>query len=128
MVIVVALAGMLLLIPLVLFFSIFVENILFLDSLIAAILFAVWLRTVTGIHPVFCILSGVALLIVLMMLYMQCYLFWIFTSISTFMWGYMSALLLHDITNDWIWGIFLGMVAGAIVLMLHMYVRYTITG
>ena len=63
MVFIIALAGMLLLIPAILFLTLFVENILFLDSLIIAVAGAVWIRSMTGMHPVFCILCGIGLLI-----------------------------------------------------------------
>ena len=123
MVFIIILAGLFLLIPAVLFFTLFIENILFLDSLIIAVTGAVWIRAVTGIHPVFGILCGIGLLAGLMLLYTQRHVFWIFTVISTIMWGSMIGYLLHDITNDWIWGIFIGMAVGVAAMVFHIAAR-----
>ena len=82
MVIIILIAGLILLIPTILFLTLYVENILFLDSLILSVFSAIWVRTITGIHPVFCILVGIAVLAGTMMLYAQRCLFWIFTAMS----------------------------------------------
>ena len=55
--------------------------------------------------------------------YSQRCLFWIFTAASSMLWSYMVSYILHDITNDWIWGIFLGLAAGGITLAFHMAAR-----
>ena len=39
------------------------------------------------------------------------------------LWGYMVSYILHDITNDWIWGIFLGLAAGAVSMVFHVGAR-----
>ena len=119
MVFIIVLAGTLLLIPAILFLTLFMENILFLDSLIIAVAGAVWIRSMTGMHPVFCILCGIGLLAGSMLLYTQRHVFWIFTVMSSVVWGSMIGHLLHDITNDWIWGIFIGMVVGAVAIFFH---------
>ena len=119
MVFIIAPAGMLLLIPEILFLTLFVENILFLDSLIIAVAGAVWIRSMTEMHPVFCILCGIGLLAGSMLLYTQRHVFWLFTVMSSVVWGSMIGHLLHDITNDWIWGIFIGMVVGAAAIFFH---------
>ena len=123
MVIIFLIAGLFLLIPAILFLTLYVENILFLDSLILSVITAFWIRAMAGIHPVFCILTGVAVLVGMMKLYSQRYLFWIFTAASSLLWGYMVSYILHDITNDWIWGTFLGFAAGGITLAFHMAAR-----
>lgn len=123
MVFIIILAGLFLLIPVLLFLTLFMENILFLDSLIIAVAGAIWIRSVTGMHPVFCILCGICLLAGSILLYIQRHMFWIFTVTSTVVWGSMIGYLLHDITNDWIWGIFIGMVVGGAALAFHMTAR-----
>ena len=50
-------------------------------------------------------------------------MFWIFTAVSSTLWGYMVSYILHDITNDWIWGIFLGLAAGTISMVFHVGAR-----
>ena len=128
MIIVLAIAGMVLLIPLTLFLALFVENILFLDTLLVSVLCTAWLWSASGIHPAFCILFGIGILVALMLLYTQKYMFWIFTVLSGTIWGLAIGYLLHDITNDWIWGIFIGVVVSIIVWMLHLYARMRVCG
>ena len=123
MVIIFLIAGLFLLIPAILFLTLYVENILFLDSLILSTLTAVRVRTITGIHPVFCILIGIAALVGIIMLYSQRYLFWILTVISSLLWGSMIGVLLKGMTHDLIWCTFLGVVVGAISLVFHMAAR-----
>ena len=123
MIIILAIAGMVLLIPLTLFLALFVENIMFLDTLLVSVLCTAWLWSASGIHPVFCILFGIGILVALMLLYTQKYMFWIFTVLSGTIWGLAIGYLLRDITDDLIWGIFTGIVSSMIVLGLHLYAR-----
>lgn len=123
MMFIIILAGLFLLIPAIILLTLFMENILLLDSLIIAVAGAIWIRSVTGIHPVFCILCGIGLLTGSMLLYTQRHMFWIFTVMSTVIWGSIIGYLIHDITNDWIWGIFIGMVMGGAALAFHMSAR-----
>ena len=122
MVIVFLIAGLFLLIPTILFLILFAENILFLDSLILSVLSAIWIRAVTGIHPVFCILAGIGVLAGMMMLYSQRYLFWVFTAMSSMLWGSMIGVLLQGITGG-VWSTFLGATVGVVTLLFHMAVR-----
>lgn len=123
MVIIFLIAGLFLLIPAILFLTLYVENILFLDCLILSVLNAVWIRTITGIHPVFCILMGIAVLAGMMMLYSQRCMFWIFTVMSSLLWGSMIGVLLKGVTHDLIWCVFFGVVVGVISFVFHMAVR-----
>ena len=123
MIIIFVIAGLFLLIPVMLFLTLYAENILFLDSLILSVITAFRIRSIAGIHPVFCILTGVAVLAGMMLLYSQRCMFWIFTAVSSMLWGYMVSYILHDITNDWIWGIFLGLAAGTISMVFHVGAR-----
>ena len=123
MIIIFVIAGLFLLIPVMLFLTLYAENILFLDSLILSVITAFWIRSIAGIHPVFCILTGVAVLAGMMLLYSQRCMFWIFTAVFSMLWGYMVSYILHDITNDWIWGIFLGLAAGAVSMVFHVGAR-----
>ena len=82
MIIIFVIAGLFLLIPVMLFMTLYAENILFLDSLILSVITAFWIRSIAGIHPVFCILTGVAVLAGMMLLYSQRYIFWIFAVVS----------------------------------------------
>ena len=122
MVIIFLIAGLFLLIPAIMFLTLYVENILFLDCLILSVLSAVWIRTITGIHPVFCILIGIGVLAGTMMLYSQRCMFWIFTATSSLLWGSMISVLLHGIM-DISWCAFLGVIVGGITLLFHMAVR-----
>ena len=123
MIIIFVIAGLFLLIPVMLFMTLYAENILFLDSLILSVITAFWIRSIAGIHPVFCILTGVAALAGMMLLYSQQSMFWLFTAVSSMLWGYMVSYILHDITNDWIWGIFFGLVAGTVSVVFHVGAR-----
>ena len=123
MVIIFLIAGLFLLIPAIMFLSLYVENILLLDSLILSVLSAVWVRTVTGIHPVFCILVGIGVLAVTMLLYSQRCMFWIFTITSSLLWGSMIGVLLKGVTPDLIWCVFFGVVVGVISFVFHMAAR-----
>ena len=123
MVVIFVIAGLILLIPVMLFLTLYAENILFLDSLILSVITAFWIRSIAGIHPVFCILTGMAVLVGMMLIYSQHCMFWIFTVVSSMLWGYMVSYILHDITNDWIWGTFLGLAAGTISMVLHVGAR-----
>ena len=128
MIIILALAGLVLFIPILLFLTLFTENILLLDSLVITVITVAWIRSRTGIHMVFCILLAIGILTGLMLLYMQHHLFWIFTTLSVFLWGYVAGCLLHGITKDLIWGIFLGTVVGLIALIMHLHARSNIIG
>ncbi len=123
MVIIFLIAGLVLLIPVILFLTLYAENILFLDSLILSVIVAVLVRTMTGIHPVFCILTGVAVLVGMMLLYSQHCLFWIITVTSSMLWGSMIGVLLHGITKDLAWDVFLGMIVSVITLAFHLAAR-----
>ena len=123
MIIIFVIAGLFLLIPVMLFLTLYAENILFLDSLILSVITAFWIRSIAGIHPVFCILTGVAVLAGMMLLYSQRYIFWIFAAVSSMLWGYMVSYILHDITDDWIRGIFLGLAAGTVSMVFHVGAR-----
>ena len=123
MIIIFVIAGLFLLVPVMLFMTLYAENILLLDSLILSVITAFWIRAAAGIHPVFCILTGVAVLAGMMLLYSQRCMFWIFTAVSSMLWGYMVSYILHDITGDWIWGIFLGMAAGIVSMVFHVGAR-----
>ena len=123
MVIIFILVGLIILGPVSLFMIMYAENILFLDSLILSVLSAVWIRSITGIHPVLCILIGIGVLVGTMLLYLQQCIFWIFTAISSMMYGAMFGTLINDVTNDCIWGIFIGLAAGVVTLLFHMGVR-----
>ena len=122
MVIIFLIAGLFLLIPTILFLTLYAENILFLDSLILSVLSAIWIRAVTGFHPVFCILTGIGVLAGMMMLYSQRCLFWVFTAMSSMLWGSMTGVLLHGIAGR-IWSTFLGAAVGVITLIFHMDAR-----
>ena len=128
MVIIFLIAGLFLLIPLILFLTLYVENILFLDSLILSVLSAVWVRTVTGIHPVFCILVGIGVLAGTMFLYSQSCMFWIFTIMSSLLWGSMIGVLLKGVTHDLVWCVFFGVVVGVISFVFHMTARLRFYG
>ena len=123
MIIIFMIAGFVILIPAAMFLMLYAENILFLDSLVLSVLSAIWIRTIADIHPVFCILIGIGVLAGTMLLYTQQYIFWIFTVISSMMYGAMLGTIITDITNDCIWGIFVGLVTGIVTLLFHMGVR-----
>lgn len=123
MVVIFMIAGLVLLAPVTMFLILYAENILFLDSLILSVLGAVWIRTITGIHPVFCILIGIAVLAGTMLLYSRRWMFWIFTAMSSMLCGCMIGTLLNDITNDCIWGIFIGLTVGVTTLVFHVGAR-----
>ena len=89
MVVIFMIAGLVLLVPVTVFLILYAENILFLDSLILSVLSAVWIRTITGIHPVYCILIGIAVLAGTMLLYSRRWMFWIFTAVSSMLYGAM---------------------------------------
>ena len=128
MIIILVIAGVFVLVPFVLFLTLFVENILFLDCLTLSIICSAWISSTTDLHPVFCILCGIGIFACMMLLYVQRYVFWIFTAISTTVWGSMTGYLIHDITDDWLWGIFAGGVACAAVLLLHLHARIRVCG
>lgn len=123
MVFIFMIAGLVLLVPVTVFLMLYAENILFLDSLILSVLSVVWIRTITGIHPVFCILIGNAVLAGAILLYSRRWMFWTFTAVSSMLYGCMIGTLLNDITNDCIWGIFIGLMVGVITLVLHVGAR-----
>lgn len=122
MLIIFLIAGLFLLIPTIMFLTLYVENILFLDSLVLSVLSAIWIRAVTGIHPVFCILAGIGVLAGMMMLYSQRCLFWVFTAMSSMLWGSMIGVLLQGITGG-VWSTFLGATVGLATLLFHMTAR-----
>ena len=122
MLIIFLIAGLFLLIPTIMFLTLYAENILFLDSLILSVLSAIWIRAVTGIHPVFCILAGIGVLAGMMMLYSQRCLFWVFTAMSSMLWGSMIGVLLQGITGG-VWSTFLGATVGFVTLLFHMAAR-----
>ena len=116
--IIMVIAGVFVLVPFVLFLTLFVENILFLDCLALSIICSAWISSTTDLHPVFCILCGIGIFACMMLL----------SAVSTTVWGSMTGYLIHDITDDWIWGIFAGGVACAAVLVLHLHARIRVCG
>ena len=122
MLIIFLIASLFLLIPTIMFLTLYVENILFLDSLVLSVLSAIWIRAVTGIHPVFCILAGIGVLAGMMMLYSQRCLFWVFTTMSSMLWGSMIGVLLQGITGG-VWRTFLVATVGLTTLIFHMAAR-----
>lgn len=126
--ILIAAAGTLIAIPLVMFLLLFTGNIIFTDSLIISIIGAVLLHTRTGMHPVFCILAGAAILAGTALLYLREKMFWVFTIASTAVWGYLAGFFTNDISGDRTWTVFLGAVMAVWVLILHIAARNKLTG
>ena len=127
MIIVIVIAGMLLILPLILFMTLFAENILFLDSLLISVIGTVLIHSAIKMHPVFCILTALAILAGMTCLYVREQMFWIFTMFSTLFWGYVSGFVMQDIIGDRIWGTFIGLIVGAMAFALHLYARNQMT-
>ena len=69
------------------------------------------------------VLIGIAVLAGTMMLYFQRCMFWIFTIMSSLLWGSMIGVLLKGVTHDLIWCVFFGVVVGVISFVFHMAAR-----
>ena len=61
-------------------------------------------------------------------LYSQRCMFWIFTVISSLLWGSMIGVLLKGVTHDLVWCAFFGVVVGVISFVFHMAARLRFYG
>ena len=122
--IVFAVFGVILMIPVVMFLTMCMANIVFVDSLIAAVAFGAVARIMLHLHPAICILTGFAAFCLVTYISLREKGFMVLTAASTLSWGYIAGFLVNDITGgDKIWTIFTFLVTSAIILMLHLNVK-----
>ena len=105
--ILIMLTGMIAMVPVVLFATLCMTNMIFADSLIAAILAGGILRAAFHVHPVFCILVSCAVFALVTKLYLDDRSVRILIGISTLLWGYVGGFLVYDLSGeDRIWAVF----------------------
>ena len=116
--------GLILMIPVIMFVTMCVANIVFVDSLAAAILSGVLAGTICHAHPVICIIISIVILAGMTYLYLHDKAFMVLTLLSTASWAYLTGFFVHDLTGgDMLWTLFFAVISGGIILTLHLGVR-----
>ena len=119
-----ALLGLILMIPVIMFVTMCMANIVFVDSLTAAVLGGILAGNIWHVHPVICIVIGLAILAGMTYLYLHDKAFMVLTLLSTVSWTYLTGFLVHDLTGgDTLWTLFFAVISGGIILTLHLGVR-----
>ena len=121
--IIIAPGGTILLIPVIMVLALFAGNIMFLDSILMAVIGAALLYSATGMHAVFCILTAILILAAMTVLYVRQWTFRIFTALFTLTWGYVCGFMIHDLTGDPLWSGFIGIITATAVFLLHLYTK-----
>ena len=119
-----ALFGLVLMAPVIMFATMCMANIVFVDSLAAAVLGGVLAGSILHAHPVICIMAGVLILAGMTYLYLHEKAFMVLTVLSTASWAYLTGFFTYDLTGgDMLWTLFLAVVSGGIILTLHLGVK-----
>ena len=111
-----------LLVPVVLFFMLFAQSIMTLDSVTIAGTLALELYRTKRVHPAFCILAGIAMFFLIAAVYTSRIAFWVLTVLSVINWGCIAGFTV-DTFADHIWGTVIGMLVAAATLGLHVQER-----
>ena len=116
--------GTVLMIPVVMFLTLCMANMILADSLIAALLIGILLRFEFHLHPVLCILAGFLTLAGMTCLYTRDRGYAILKWASTLIWGYLAGFFAYDIFGrDLLWGAFFALFVGTVSFFLHEYAR-----
>lgn len=108
--------------------GLFFGNIILFDSIALAILGGFLAYGLLGIHPAFCILIGIALLVGLFFLQNTKVGFWIIGSLLSLLWACIFALLAYDISGkDMIWTYVVLGLGAALMFWLHLRARKRMT-
>ena len=119
-----AVFGVIVMVPVVMFVTMCMANIIFVDSLIAAVTCGALVSVLLHLHPAICILIGCAVLCGVTYISLQEKGFKILTAASTISWAYIGAFLVNDFTGgDKIWAGFAFVVIALVVWTLHMNVK-----
>lgn len=98
------------------------KDIPFIDSLITLIGSGIAAHSLTHIHPVYCILIGIAVTAILGALFMTRIGSWIISIIYSILWGLFFGLIVFSIAHeDWIWFGVSGGIVFFISLFQHKY-------
>ena len=116
--------GVILMIPVVMFLTLCMANIVLVDSLAASILGAMLSCICFHLHPVIGILIGAGLFAGMTYLYIQEKAFIVLTAASSVIWAYLAGFFTYDLSGgDVLWTVFATVVTGGVSFFLHMGVR-----
>ena len=98
------------------------KDIPVIDSLIALVGSAIAAHSLAHIHPAFCVLIGLAVVVILGAIFMTRIGSWIISIIYSILWGLLVAFIVFSIAHeDWIWFWVSGGITFFISLMQHKY-------
>ena len=121
--------ALIIMIPVVMFLTLCMANMVLADSLVAAVLGGIVLRFALSWHPVLCILGGILLFAGMSWLYLQEKAFWTLSAASSLIWAYLAGFLVHDLTGaDLLWTAFAAAVCGIVIYGLHLHAGQGIRG
>ena len=116
--------GTVLMIPVVMFLTLCMANMILADSLIAALLTGILMRMEFHLHPVLCLMAGFLILAGMTFLYTRDKGYAILRWASTIIWGYLAGFFAYDIFGrDPLWGVFFALLGGTVSFFLHEYAR-----
>ena len=116
--------GIIAIIPVMIFFTLCLANIILVDSLAVSIIGAVLLCIRLHMHPVLGILIGAGLFAGMTYLYMQEKSFVLLTMASSVLWAYLAGFFTYDLSRgDVLWTAFAVIIAGVISCFLHLGVK-----
>ncbi len=119
--------GVIMMVPVVMFITMCMANIVLVDSLIAAFTCGGLAGSIMHLHPAICILIGFAAFCLVTYLSLQDKGFKVLAAAATISWAYIAGFLVNDLTGgDRIWTYFTFLITAGIVWMLHMNVRIMI--
>ena len=122
--ILVVLFGIVVMIPVIMFLTLCLANIILVDTLAVSIIGSVLMCVSFHIHPVIGILIGSGLFAGMTYLYMQDRAFIVLTVISSVIWGYLAGFFTYDISGgDILWTGFAALLTGGISFFLHIGVK-----
>lgn len=122
--ILVVMVGFVVTVPVVIFLTLCLANIILVDSLAVSVIGSVLLCVNLHLHPVIGILIGTGLFAGMTYLYMQDKAFVVLTASSSVIWAYLAGFFAYGLSRgDVLWTAFAVMITGAVSCLLHLGVK-----
>ena len=102
----------------------FFHNIIIFDSLLLAIVGGIFCNLQFNIHPAFCLLIGIAILMIMIFLQVTRIGFWLIGTVFSIFWAGVFGALAYEASNyDPIWGWVIGGLSFIMMIGLHIKSR-----
>lgn len=122
--ILVVMVGFVMTVPVVIFLTLCLANIILVDSLAVSVIGSVLLCANLHLHPVIGILIGAGLFAGMTYLYMQDKAFVVLTIVSSVIWAYLAGFFTYGLSRgDVLWTAFAVMITGTVSCLLHLGVK-----